>query len=94
MDLMYIEHYSIWGDIKLILQTFTVFLKASDSTEAFKHGEDFDFFTSCEAQADEQAPEKSTDTASSEQTELSEAQPSEAQPVEEKTAEKANFPEM
>ena len=89
MDLMYIEHYSIWGDIKLILQTFTVFLKASDSTEAFKHGEDFDFFTSCEAQTDEQAPEESTDTASPEQTE-----PSEAQPVEEKTEEKANIPEM
>ena len=94
MDLMYIEHYSIWGDIKLILQTFTVFLKASDSTEAFKHGEDFDFFTSCEAQTDEQTPEESTDTASPDQTELSEAQPSEAQPVEEKTEEKANFPEM
>lgn len=45
MDLMYIEHYSIWNDIKLILQTLTVFLKASDSTEAFKHGDGYDFFT-------------------------------------------------
>ena len=35
MDLMYIEHYSIWMDIKLIFQTITVFLKASESTEAF-----------------------------------------------------------
>lgn len=46
MDLMYIEHYSIWRDIKLIFQTLTVFLKASDSTEAFKTGDEFDFFTS------------------------------------------------
>ena len=73
MDLMYIEHYSIWGDIKLILQTFTVFLKASDSTEAFKHGEDFDFFTSCEAQADEQDGE-GEETAAPAQAEQPEAQ--------------------
>ena len=33
MDLMYIENYSIWMDIKLIFQTITVFLKASESTE-------------------------------------------------------------
>ena len=46
MDLMYIEHYSIWRDIKLIFQTLTVFLKASDSTEAFRTGDEFDFFTS------------------------------------------------
>lgn len=38
LDLMYIENYSIWKDIKLILQTLIVFLK-SDSTEAF-HPED------------------------------------------------------
>ena len=34
LDLMYIENYSIWRDIKLILQTLIVFFK-SDSTEAF-----------------------------------------------------------
>ena len=34
MDLMYIENYSIWKDIKLIFQTLIVFFK-SDSTEAF-----------------------------------------------------------
>lgn len=45
MDLMYIEQYSIWLDIKLIFQTLTVFLKASDSTEAFKNGDEYDFFT-------------------------------------------------
>ena len=44
MDLMYIEQYSIWLDIKLIFQTLTVFLKASDSTEAFKTGDEYDFF--------------------------------------------------
>lgn len=53
MDLMYIEHYSIWSDIKLILQTLTVFLKASDSTEAFKQGEEYDFFTACNTPSDE-----------------------------------------
>lgn len=46
MDLMYIDHYSFLSDIKLILQTLTVFLKASDSTEAFKQSEESDFFTS------------------------------------------------
>ncbi len=35
MDLMYIENYSIWQDLKLIFQTVTVFFKASESTEAF-----------------------------------------------------------
>ncbi len=35
LDLMYIENYSIWKDIKLIFQTLIVFFK-SDSTEAFK----------------------------------------------------------
>ncbi len=34
MDLMYIEDYSIWHDIKLLLQTVTVFFR-KDSTEAF-----------------------------------------------------------
>lgn len=34
LDLMYIENYSIWKDIKLLLQTAVVFFK-SDSTEAF-----------------------------------------------------------
>lgn len=35
MDLMYIEQYSVWSDIKLLLRTPTVFFK-SDSTEAFE----------------------------------------------------------
>lgn len=39
LDLMYIEKYSLWLDFKLILQTVTVLLKASDSTEAFGEGE-------------------------------------------------------
>lgn len=43
MDLMYIENYSIWMDIKLIFQTVTVFLKASESTEAFGSQELYDF---------------------------------------------------
>ena len=43
MDLMYIENYSIWMDIKLIFQTITVFLKASESTEAFGSQELYDF---------------------------------------------------
>ena len=34
MDLLYIERYSAWLDIKLILRTLTVFFK-TDSTEAF-----------------------------------------------------------
>lgn len=43
MDLLYIENYSIWQDLKLIFQTFTVFLKASESTEAFGVEEVYDF---------------------------------------------------
>ena len=35
MDLMYIEQYSLWQDIKLILRTMTIFFK-KDSTEAFE----------------------------------------------------------
>ena len=38
LDLMYIEEYSMWLDIKLLFQTFTVLLKR-DSTEAFKEEE-------------------------------------------------------
>lgn len=34
LDLMYIENYTLWKDIKLIFQTLIVFFK-SDSTEAF-----------------------------------------------------------
>lgn len=36
LDLLYIEKYSIWQDIKLIFQTLIVFLKSSDSTEGFQ----------------------------------------------------------
>lgn len=39
MDLIYVEKFSIWHDIKLILQTLTVFLKASDSTEGLKEND-------------------------------------------------------
>ena len=45
MDLMYIEDYSIWRDIKLLLQTVTVFFR-KDSTEAFS-----------EKKADDKMPE-------------------------------------
>ena len=34
LDLMYIEGFSLWGDVKLLFRTFTVFFKA-DSTEGF-----------------------------------------------------------
>ena len=42
MDLLYIEHYSIWTDIQLLFQTAIVFLKA-DSTEAFDTGNKITF---------------------------------------------------
>ena len=35
MDMMYIENYSIWLDIKLLLRTLTVFFKTEDSTRGF-----------------------------------------------------------
>ena len=35
LDMMYIESFSIWLDVKLILRTFTVLLK-SDSTQGFR----------------------------------------------------------
>ncbi len=35
LDLMYIENFSIANDIRIILQTVTVFFKAEESTEAF-----------------------------------------------------------
>ena len=34
LDLMYIENYSLWEDIKLVFKTATVFYRG-DSTEAF-----------------------------------------------------------
>lgn len=49
LDLMYIEKYSIWQDIKLIFQTLTVFFKADDSTEAFHHSDSYEFFTADES---------------------------------------------
>lgn len=36
MDLTYIEHYSVWLDIKLLLRTVLVLLTPDDSTEAFE----------------------------------------------------------
>ncbi|SCH02827.1 Putative colanic biosynthesis UDP-glucose lipid carrier transferase [uncultured Ruminococcus sp.] len=42
LDLMYIENYSIWLDIKLIFQTLIVFLK-TDSTEGFKEQPQIEF---------------------------------------------------
>lgn len=44
LDLMYIEKYSLWFDLKIIFQTLTVFFKASDSTEAFKKAQEIEFF--------------------------------------------------
>ena len=35
LDLMYIENFSLWNDIRIIFQTILVLFKASDSTEAF-----------------------------------------------------------
>ncbi len=35
LDLLYIEKYSLWRDIKLIFQTLIVFFKTSDSVAAF-----------------------------------------------------------
>ena len=42
LDLMYIENYSVWKDIKLILQTLIVLFKG-DSTEAFNKDDDIGF---------------------------------------------------
>ena len=38
MDISYIENYSLWLDVKLILKTLTVFFK-HDSTEPFVSAE-------------------------------------------------------
>lgn len=43
LDLMYIEKFSIWQDLKIMFQTVTVFFKASESTEAFKEEERYQF---------------------------------------------------
>jgi exopolysaccharide biosynthesis polyprenyl glycosylphosphotransferase len=42
LDMMYIENYSFWSDVKLILQTLIVFFK-QDSTEAFKKQKDINW---------------------------------------------------
>ena len=41
LDMMYIESFSIWLDIKLLLRTFTVLVK-SDSTQGFTKAPDLD----------------------------------------------------
>ena len=61
MDLMYIENYSIWQDFKLIFQTITVFLKASESTEAFGQEELYDFDTDRERDRKKKRAEKEAD---------------------------------
>ena len=38
LDLMYIENFSVWLDIKLIFRTLMVFFKSSSSTEGFAAG--------------------------------------------------------
>ena len=39
MDLMYIENFSIWNDVKILFQTVLVLFKAEDSTEGFMKGD-------------------------------------------------------
>lgn len=58
LDLMYIEEYSLWLDIKLLFQTALVILK-KDSTEAFKKEEEFIF--------EEYVPVSQTETTAQEQ---------------------------
>ncbi len=50
LDLMYIEEYSMWLDIKLLFQTLIVLLKR-DSTEAFKDDEELVFCEYSEEEA-------------------------------------------
>ncbi len=40
MDMTYIESFSIWNDLKLLLQTVLVFFKADDSTAGFSSEDD------------------------------------------------------
>jgi len=65
MDLMYIEDYSIWRDIKLILQTVTVFFR-KDSTEAFeeKREDEFSEILGTEALSPKGAPSSKDDLVS------------------------------
>lgn len=42
LDLVYIEQYSIWLDLKLLFQTLIVLFK-SDSTEGFKNDDKIEF---------------------------------------------------
>lgn len=55
LDLIYIEKYSIWQDVKLIFQTLLVFLKSGDSTEGFSE-ETMVEFQSYNEQEDETQP--------------------------------------
>ena len=40
LDLMYIERYSIWQDIMLLLRTLIVFFKSEESTQGFSTSAD------------------------------------------------------
>ncbi len=35
MDLVYIESFSIWNDLRILFQTLQVFFTADDSTQGF-----------------------------------------------------------
>ena len=56
LDLMYIENYSIWKDVKLIFQTLIVLFK-SDSTEGFGTQKEIEFFKYEKAKEGEQVDE-------------------------------------
>ena len=51
LDLIYIEEYSFWQDIKLLFQTLIVLLKR-DSTEGFHTGQELNFMEYKEAEAE------------------------------------------
>lgn len=57
LDLMYIENYTIWKDIKLLLQTLIIFFK-SDSTEAFGKKAEVEFIEYCAAKEGENRHEE------------------------------------
>ena len=56
LDLLYIEEYSFWLDIKLMFQTLIVLFK-KDSTEAFKLGDGGNEYV-----FEEYVPEQETET--------------------------------
>ena len=61
LDLSYIEHFSIWLDLKLMFRTVLVLFTPEESTEAFEEDQSGAAETAAETYPDEDAEENAAE---------------------------------